>query len=614
MMKKLAVYLLAFSALLAGLQLGAWLTRPDQMAVDPTSERSIAQGRLVGFVDQENTHAWLGIPYAKAPVGELRWRAPRPAEAWQGLFKALNFARYCTQIANPSVSLNMIEWGKASGSEDCLYLNIWAPAFSTGEIPRNDERLPVMLWLHGGGNSVGHSRTYPGAVLAGSQRVIVVTINYRLGVFGWLSHRALRTTAANAVDGSGNYGTLDMIQALTWVRDNIAAFGGNPNNITVFGESAGGGNVVSLLASPLARGLFHRAIVQSGAVNSSPRSRAENTVDATEPGHVASSAELLLGLVIADDKAADRESAKRWVASMSDQQLLVYLQSKTSKQLLNFFHVLDYGMYRLPQLIEDGVVLPATSMLEVFKHADRYNAVPLITGTNRDEAKLFLMNDARMVDTSLGVIKTITDPQRYELFNHYRSDAWRALAVDQLANDIAQAQKVPVWTYRFDWDEAGDTLWADYSVLMGAAHALEIPFLFRIYRGLTMPGVFTDSNKQSREQLSSQMMSFWAEFAYKGAPGQGRNQQLPHWQAWNLKAGNTLLFDSDADGGVRMASVRINVEQLKSELANDAKIQNNRDRCELYVQMFYERPAFQWQEYQQLPGCAKLPVSDFKPW
>jgi para-nitrobenzyl esterase len=198
----------------------------------------------------------------------LRWRAPLAAAPWTGTRTATAMGSPCIQFWGPISGLKGHE-GDVVGAEDCLYLNIWAPAAAS--TPAADERLPVMVWIHGGGNTIGTGNTYNGSHLAGSQKVVVVTINYRLGVLGWLSHPALREGAANAADASGNYGVLDMIEALRWVQKNIAAFGGDPANVTVFGESAGGHDVFALLASPLAKGLFQRAIVQSGSLRTSSR-------------------------------------------------------------------------------------------------------------------------------------------------------------------------------------------------------------------------------------------------------------------------------------------------------------------------------------------------------
>lgn len=617
-MKKLVVYLLAVSAMLLGLQLGVWLVSPSSITIDPASQRVVEQGRVVGYADQQNTHAWLGLPYAKAPVDNLRWRAPLPAESWEGVLEATDYPSYCMQVGNPSVTFNIMEWDKASGSEDCLYLNIWSPAFASNKVPVDNQRLPVMVWIHGGGNTIGYGGSYDGAMLAGSQEVIVVTLNYRLGILGWFSHSALRDTSNSALDASGNYGTLDIIQALHWVRDNIAAFGGDPERVTVFGESAGGRNVITLLASPKAAGLFQRAIVQSGGINSMALSRAENFTDDKVPGDNASSNEILLHLLQADNKAVDRAAAKRVLASLSDQEVSDYLREKSLDELLSFYTVVDFGMYSTPQIFEDGAVLPAMPMLDIFLNAENYNVVPTITGSNRDEAKMFLMNDKRMVKTSLGLFKSIIDQKRYELHNRYRSDTWQAMAVDVLAQRLLDSQtasgEAAVWTYRFDWDEGGNTLLADYSQVLGAAHSLDIPFVFGQYTGLTMPGVFVNANKTSRELLSAQMMSYWAAFAYEGNPARGRSNDLPEWPVRTADNKQSLLLDSESDGGLQISSPVIDIDELKQRLASDDRFKQPQDRCELYVKMFKGSLFFNLQEYRSLADCETVSENSFSRW
>ncbi len=167
-----------------------------------------------------------------------------------------------------------------------------------------------MLWIHGGGNSIGDARIYHAGRIALGHQLIVVTVHYRLGVFGWFAHRSLRGEGTTEDDRSGNYGTLDLVRALRWVRENISSFGGDPGRVTVFGESAGGRNTLSMLLSPRAKGLFQRAIVQSGGIRTSTLARAENFADAPEPGDEWSSGEVLLKLLIRDGEATDRESAK----------------------------------------------------------------------------------------------------------------------------------------------------------------------------------------------------------------------------------------------------------------------------------------------------------------
>jgi len=263
-LKVILKILLLMVVLATGIGVAGYLyLGPDwesERSPSPNAIRSVENGEMIGFKSRHDTHAWLGIPYAAPPVGELRWKAPRPPEPWTGRFEAIELGSVCPQ---PSVFGLPVPGGQTiMGAEDCLVLNIWAPIFREEKTPVDRKRLPVMLWIHGGGNNMesGGNPNFNGSTLAGQNHVVVVTINHRLGPLGWFRHPALRSEDSSPEDNSGNYGTLDIIQALKWVQKNITAFGGDPEKVTIFGQSSGGANVLSMMASPLAKGLFHRAI------------------------------------------------------------------------------------------------------------------------------------------------------------------------------------------------------------------------------------------------------------------------------------------------------------------------------------------------------------------
>ena len=303
---------------------------------DPITKRTIASGDVVGFVGAHGSHVWLGIPYAAPPTGALRWRAPRDRSPGRAAREALAFGARCPQYASPLEATR--EPGSVLGSEDCLTLNVWAPPGAARE------RLPVMFWIHGGGNVQGGSDFYDGAALAVRQNVVVVSANYRLGPFGWLRHAALRE-GATYEDASGNFGTLDLIHALRWVRANAGAFGGNPESITIFGESAGGRNVVSLLSSPLARGLFHGAIVQSGGTRSSGLAEAEQRTRRADERSRASSGDLLLRLL--GPRAARRAWRIPEIAAFLRAQPAEAIIARLPGERQEGDHT---GFYELPQL------------------------------------------------------------------------------------------------------------------------------------------------------------------------------------------------------------------------------------------------------------------------
>ena len=584
-MKKALLVLLIVGMVIAGVVIAKRL--PPSAAKD--SLRQPPAGPVVGFEEKHNTYAWLGIPYAQPPVEALRWRAPRPLPAWQQTRSALAYGPECTQF-----SLKR----EVKGSEDCLTLNIWALR------AKAERPLPVMVWMHGGGNTIGSAAMGQGNELAGKQNVIVIALNYRLGVFGWLSHPALRVDASPE-DASGNYGLLDQIAALHWVQQNIAAFGGDPNNVTIFGESAGAHDVMMLVASPLAKGLFHRAISQSGGVRTTPRSYAENYSDDEALGSSNSSREFVSKLLIADGKAADRVAAKSVQQKMADSAVLDYLRAKTPQQLLAVVNPRGFGMYTTPNSFRDGHVLPEQSLLQTFADSAKYNAVPLILGSNRDEMKLFMATDPEFVDMRLGFIPRIKNLDDYNRITRYYSDGWKALAVDEPAAVLHKAQGDTVFTYRFDWQQEPDLGVVDLADWLGAAHGFEVRFVL----GKSAPGFpFSD------DTLSAQMMSYWAAFARDGKPGNGDNPQQPEWTPWQSSGPRQMIFDSAKSGGVRMSDDAMTVTMLKQRLLNDDQIASASTRCKIYAKLFlmgFQTDDFwNWQEYRQL-DCAELPPSQF---
>ncbi len=531
-----------------------------------TTLRNIKQGTLIGFETDNGTHAWLGIPYAQPPLGSLRWKAPRPAEAWSGQYRAVDFSSDCAQ-----------PW---QGSEDCLYLNVWAPNEVT------NRPLPVMFWIHGGGNTRGSSSSvsYNGANLAYQHGLIVVSINYRLGPLGWFRHPALRNDSPE--DNSGNYGTLDIIEALRWVRTNIGAFGGDTENVTIFGESAGGYNVLTMLASPLAEGLFHKAIVQSGGIDITPVTHAENYLDDADPGSPRSAREMVNNLLVIDSLAQNsppltRRTAKMQQEAMSTQALASYMLTKSPDQI---FAALTYQGPRKvesqktqsagqPNIFGDGFVLPNNMEKSVlFSDISLYNAVPIILGTNRDEMTLFNLTNSTYIDMLFGVLPVrFKDREGYQKMIQYGSDLWKLRGVDSLASLMRKAQGKQVFAYRWDLDDLRDLGFIDLQSLLGASHAMEIPFVFgnltnsiRIY--------YQGSMTAETEAVSTSMMSYWAQFAYTGDPGRGRSGEEVEWTEWQNGEPNQqrlMIFDSVLDGGNRMSSERITEATLKTRSLKD---------------------------------------------
>jgi len=600
----------------------AGLYQTEPRSIDQASKVQISSGTLVGFSDSYDTYAWIGIPYAQPPIGNLRWRAPQPVKAWSTTFDAIEYGNPCVQFSSPLAGVEG-ENGQVVGDEDCLSLNVWAPKSAlSGSGGSAVKKLPVMYWIHGGGNDSGSGKVYQGHHLAGEKDVIVVTINYRVGMLGWFSHDAIRATSSNLEDASGNYGTLDIIHGLKWVQQNIEQFGGDPGNVTIFGESAGGRNVYSMLASPLAKGLFHRAISQSGTPDTTLLILAEDFDDKKMVDPVSglkNSSNGLISLVLSDaDPSATKEDIRQEIRSSKPADLLAKLRKISPEKLMTLAsnNSSTPTYIQIARVLRDGYVLPKQSTLELFKSPENYNSVPMILGTNRDEQKLFMARHPRYVDNLFGVLPRPKDTAYYNRVSEYVSDNWKAGAVDEPAKIITKTKAPNVYAYRFDWDESPSNILVDLPTLIGAAHGLEINFVFGDFEGGVPIGPLSDkTNAPGRKELSLSMMDYWAEFAHTGNPGKGYSGQQTEWTEWSQSGANVMLLDTNADGGRRMQDVRNNVADIKAKLPVDEIITAQRDRCEAYAALFlhgYQSSDF-WNpaEYSKL-GCDEYPAGEFR--
>ncbi len=556
--------------------------------------RRVAAGTLIGKREENGIAAWYGVPFAKPPVNDLRWKAPQPETPWAKTLMAATPCQPCTQYVNMLSNYPAEYDGQVMGSEDCLYLNIWAPD-TAGQ-------KPVMFWVHGGGNSIGEGAAYNGKMLAEKHNVVVVAINYRLGPLGWFAHPALRDENGTPEDRSGNFGTLDIVRALEWVQANIAVFGGDKNKVTLFGESAGAFNTLSMLASPLSEGLFHRAIAQSpviewvaGNSNWQPMSVAENYVDDAVPGYPTSSRETVNHLLMADGLAADRQAAKQLQDAMADEAIEAYLRAMPAAKLILAYGTEPQfgGMIIMPTGIQDGYVLPRKDPLSVFK-AGEYHKVPIMLGTNRDEYKLFLMMDPDYALSVMDTIPLVIKPKNYELAAKYYSNMWKVTAVDEVAAAMSTHQPDDIYVYRFDWDEEPDIMGlVDLSFMVGAAHGIEIPYVFAdpgmVLMDL-MVMTYTPANKPGRIALADSMSSYWAAMAYDGSPGTGRPQvpQSVAWAPWTDVAGgsNLMVFDTPADAGIHMADFHLFADDIKNSLRSETGFRTQTDHCRVYGDIF----------------------------
>ncbi len=490
----------------AGLALAAIAVTAAFAAVQPESGAAptvveVDTGALAGET-RDGVSAFLGIPYAAAPTGVKRWKPPEPAPAWSGVRPATAFGPVCPQPIEP--------WAKGETgrqSEACLSLNVWAPATA-----RPSAGLPVMLWIHGGGYTAGagSQSTYLGQDLA-RRGVVVVTINYRLGVLGFLAHPELSRESAHHT--SGDYGLLDQIEALRWTRRNIARFGGDPANVTIFGESAGGGSVLLLTASPLARGLFSKAIVESGAALDLPADGvARPTLAQAEAA----------GRAFSDGLGAARLDDLR-LRPVSD--LLAGPASSLSTRP-----------------IVDGVVVPTDITLAY--RAGRAGGTPLLIGWNSAEGDS-LSQAKRTADYESAVRSAAGSAAKavLALYPVPAPDKLPAVAARELSDttfgwrawSVAQAQSTvggaPVFVYHFD--NAPPRPSDSPFVTPGTLHSEELGFVW----GGAEPARWPAADRR----LADQVQRYWTNFARSGDPnGAG----LPDWRPHRPESSTALWFQA----------------------------------------------------------------------
>ena len=515
---------------------------PDALITTP-------QGPVQGVsTDDNNIYNFKGIPFAAPPVGELRWAAPKPAARWNDVLLADTFGNRCMQpsdveggfftrlieghglgkIKNFMIAKAVAAQKPSLMSEDCLYLNI-----RSGNLPQDNQAntppQPVMVWIHGGGHQFGSSdlNYYQSNALA-KKGVVLVTINYRLGAMGYMAHPALSETDPNGV--SGNYGTLDQIAALKWVKKNISAYGGDPENVTIFGESAGSWSVTELMASPLASGLFHKAIGQSGA--SSYHMGQMDGVGVGWPSGYQT------GLKLANALKLETPTAEDLRAIPAED-----IQSIVTEEMSEGFHH-----------IRDGYVFPENVGLAFAK--GKYNKVPMLFGYNSDEGTLFFPDDPQ---------PTVWLPDV--------KPAEKAALTDKLSEAFPVNAEKLVDFYNLDTDfQTGGTQWMGDEIFgvniryvarqneaqgqdsylyyfsrvppskkqtLGAFHAAEIPFVFGSYEPIL-------GQSDDDKTLADLMQNYWVNFAKNGNPnGDG----LPGWPMHKSKNWMHLTANTDETSG-----------------------------------------------------------------
>jgi len=541
--------LVCLTAVMASMAVAVGCGQPEADTVDTgepivslsTEEPvSVTGGQIKGARSDANPDvmAFKGVPFAAPPIGDLRWRPPEPVEPWTGLRDATASGSACVQDGfqvGPDVPQ----------SEDCLFLNVWAPRETT-------EALPVMVWIHGGGYLFvsGSNPSRDGTHLA-AKGVVLVSINYRLNVFGFMAHPAL--SAESDHDASGNYGLMDMVTALEWVRDNIAAFGGDPGRVTIFGESAGGGAVMSMMLMPQSDGLFHRAIAQSTWINGWDRPLRDRLGDWGSAEAQGAQIAEALGATGADVPAAMRAATAAEVSAAA-RDGAGNLFTRT-------------GYLWAPNV--DGLTIPNDPFL-MYQSGQQHN-VPLITGMNENEGSVFTgqleIDDVDDFETHVRTVYPIVADDALAMYQATAPESART-AIDHLVHDMLIAGPVrtqavthvkvtsPVWLYHFTRVPP-----TDRGATLGSHHAAEIGYVFgtmKPRRTASEEAQLGGSDRGANEftgegdwtetdhQLSETMMGYWVQFAATGNPNR---EGLPAWTEFDALTNQHLtLGDSVVEG------------------------------------------------------------------
>ena len=535
----------------------------ETKAQDISDYVSTSSGKVQGYLENKVIN-YDDIPYAKPPVGNLRWKAPREILDANVIIEKKD-DNFCIQ--EPSSMGGAPGEGFLAGSEDCLYLDIKTPKNKSSKL------LPVMFWIHGGGNTSGLKDLYDYSTMVDRHDVIVVTINYRLGAFGWFTHPSIQDNQIG-LDKTSNFGTLDIIQALKWVNKNIELFGGDPNNITIFGESAGGHNVLSLMISPQAKGLFHKAISQSGYTTSVSTEQAFVT-EKTHPTFNHTSNEVVKRFF---DNYAD----------LSSEDLSKKLRGLSAEKFFSEYS--DTSNLEMPLLTNDGIVIPLKGLEKALGSSNHLTDIPLIAGSNRDEVKLwigtaeyFVKLDYSFIGSILGIPRvTLKDEDAFEAFNYYRSEAWKIRGVIEPISSLNKAGFENTYAYRFDWDDHRRFIVADFKKLIGASHGTEISLVTGNNKLVEGYGFLIYPNGPSKRFLSKNMMRFWSDFAKNGKPGSSSNGI--EWDSYNYMQNLKNFMILDNKRNMKMEHSQTTYRSLVEELNSDSRV-NELERCVILYQM-----------------------------
>lgn len=491
-------------------------------------------GMVKGYKnEEENTLVWKGIPYAKAPVDEFRWKAPKDPDQFEGIFDATKPGNLAIQSSANGII----------GEEDSLNLDIYRPN-------TNKKHLPVLFFIHGGNNQSGTSQEITGDAFVNDIEAIFVSINYRLGPLGFNPLPALDT--GNGLEDSGNYGLLDIAQSLDWVKENIESFGGDPNNITLSGFSAGGRDVMAALASPVFEGKFQKAIAFSGGMTM-----------ADQDDSIKVFAKALAPLVVEDKIKSSEKDAYHWLQE-DNKEVREYLYSLSANRLSGLMNNAAIRMSVFPHLYNDGVVLPE----EMFS-TENYNSVPLMMLTGTSEFSFFAFGDPYfgkyLQDGSLFTDETKL--AEFEFAKKYGSELYTLFNTQESAETMYDNYKAPIYTIQIPFGE--DLTQTTDMDLFGSYHGVFVPLLDSNNQTY-LPMMKESYELEGAKELSSQFKEYLANFIHKGDPN-GKN--LTEWNKWTeKKPANLVLTANETNASAEMTEVTIDTLDVINKIEQDTTI------------------------------------------
>lgn len=495
-------------------------TKKVTVSVQSELVRTTAKGAVRGIEDANaKALVWYGIPYGASTAGSNRWKAPQPVAAWAGTLNATAAKEPAAQYSDGTSYM---------GTEDCLYVNIYRP--NSG-----DKNLPVMVYLHGGGNASGTSNVSFSS-FAAATNCVVVSVEYRLGAFGYLSHPALRNGTDE--ENSGNFALLDIKAALSWVRDEIAVFGGNPGNVTLSGFSAGARNALLCMISPGMNGLFQKAVIFSGGCNTCAPKEGEESAE-----------EKLASILVKRGTYATKKSALAFLEDADDDVIRELFLGLSTTEVANMYKSSSLRLSEFPQGFHDGTVIPKEGFSVIT--SGNYNRVPVILGSDATEFSSYAWNgkldseleNLTQITTASQMLNLVTNGVKFG--SMLQSGHYIEKTANRLCQDGAHAS---VYAYRFRWGTDASVTDGFYSRYVGAFHGAGKDFLRGVYKNNYMeyaPNALSSANKEGRKALTELMQKYVGNFLAKGNPN---GASLANWDTWNNALGvqKLMIFDADA--------------------------------------------------------------------